>query len=77
MKNWIRGDLMGYTRDAVFSSPLIAEHFNLGGLQETWQEHQRQQHNHSHLFWTLLNLSIWERQFLAPAGIDAPPHAGS
>ena len=77
MKNWIRGDLMGYTRDAVFSSPLIAEHFNLGGLQETWQEHQRQQHNHSHLFWTLLNLSIWERQFLAPAGIDAPPRAGS
>ena len=72
MKNWIRGDMMEFTHDSVFSSSLIAEHFDLGNLRETWQEHQRQQHNHSHLFWALLNLSLWERQFLAPAGIDPP-----
>jgi asparagine synthase (glutamine-hydrolysing) len=72
MKNWIRGDMMEYTHDSVFSSPLIADHFNLPALRDTWQEHQRQQHNHSHLFWALLNLSLWERQFLASAGISPP-----
>jgi hypothetical protein len=54
---------------------LVAEHFDLGNLRETWLEHQRHQHNHSHLFWALLNLSLWERQFLAPGGINPPTAA--
>ncbi len=76
MKNWIRGDMMEYTRDLVFSSPLIAEHFDRDGLEQTWQEHQEHQHNHSHVFWALLNLSIWEKQFLAAPGLAPPSPVG-
>jgi asparagine synthase (glutamine-hydrolysing) len=64
MKNWIRGELMDFTRDEVFSSPLIADFFNTKTLNRYWDEHQRSQHNHSHLFWALLNLSLWNRMLL-------------
>lgn len=65
MKNWIRGELLELTRDEVFSSRLIAEHFRKDTLERCWQEHQQRHHNHSHLFWGLLNLSLWERQLLS------------
>jgi asparagine synthase (glutamine-hydrolysing) len=65
MKNWIRGELLELTRDEVFSSRLIAEHFRKETLESWWAEHQRRQHNHAHLFWGLLNLSLWERRLLS------------
>lgn len=74
MKNWIRGELLELTRDEVFSSPLIAEHFRREALERLWREHQARRHNHSHLFWTLLNLALWERQFLRD-GAPAEAHA--
>jgi len=64
MKNWIRGELAALTRDEVFSSPLIGEHFRREALERLWREHQTRRHNHSHLFWTLLNLALWERMLL-------------
>ena len=64
MKNWIRGELLELTRDEVFSSPLIAQHCRRPALERLWQEHQARRHNHSHLFWTLLNLALWERLLL-------------
>jgi asparagine synthase (glutamine-hydrolysing) len=64
MKNWIRGELAALTRDEVFSSPLIGEHFRREALDRLWREHQTRRHNHSHLFWTLLNLALWERMLL-------------
>ena len=64
MKNWIRGELQELTRDEVFSSSLIAEHFRREVLERLWSEHQARRHNHSHLFWTLLNLALWERLLL-------------
>lgn len=65
MKNWIRGELLQLTRDEVFSSRLISEHFRKDTLERWWHEHQQRQHNHSHLFWGLLNLSLWERRLLS------------
>jgi asparagine synthase (glutamine-hydrolysing) len=64
MKNWIRGELMEYTHDEIFSSSLIREYFNGSTLERFWQEHQQRRHNHSHLFWALLNLSLWDRLLL-------------
>jgi asparagine synthase (glutamine-hydrolysing) len=72
MKNWLRGELLELTRDEVFSSPLIAEHLRIRTLERLWREHQERHHNHSHLFWVLLNLSLWERQFLGPARAISP-----
>jgi asparagine synthase (glutamine-hydrolysing) len=80
MKNWIRGELAALTRDEVFSSPLIGEHFRREALDRLWREHQARRHNHSHLFWTLLNLALWERMLLrgdARAGGGAEEPAAS
>jgi asparagine synthase (glutamine-hydrolysing) len=81
MKNWIRGELLELTRDEVFASPLIGEHFRREALERLWREHQERRHNHSHLFWTLLNLALWERQLLraapAPARLQPVAHCGS
>jgi asparagine synthase (glutamine-hydrolysing) len=65
MKNWIRGELLQLTRDEIFSSPLVAQYFNKDALERRWREHQQQRHNHSHLFWGLLNLSLWDRRLLS------------
>lgn len=73
MKNWIRGDLLEFTHDTVFSSGLVADYFNVPALRGFWQEHQQRRSNHSHLFWTLLNLSIWERLFLSGTQSMLPP----
>jgi asparagine synthase (glutamine-hydrolysing) len=73
MKNWIRGELLELTRDEVFSSRLIAEHFRKPTLERYWREHQERRHNHAHLFWTLLNLSLWDRRLLSgPRPLQAP-----
>jgi hypothetical protein len=75
MKNWIRGELMDFTHDEIFSSSLVADYFNLKTLDRYWQEHQLSQHNHSHLFWALLNLSLWNRLLLTgprPGHAPAP-----
>ncbi len=72
MKNWIRGELLELTRDEVFSSPLIAEHLRREALERLWHEHQARRHNHSHLFWTLLNFALWERQLLRGETPAAP-----
>jgi asparagine synthase (glutamine-hydrolysing) len=81
MKNWIRGELQQLTRDEVFSSRLIADYFRKDTLERYWREHQQRLHNHAHLFWGLLNLSLWERRLLCgprpmPATVDpmtSPP----
>lgn len=65
MKNWIRGDLLDYTHDTVFSSKLVADCFDVPALRNFWDEHQQRKHNHAHLFWTLLNLSLWDRLLLS------------
>ncbi|HEX5462210.1 MAG TPA: asparagine synthase (glutamine-hydrolyzing) [Steroidobacteraceae bacterium] len=76
MKNWIRGELLELTRDEVFSSPLIGAHFRRDALERLWREHQARRHNHSHLFWALLNLALWDRKLLrggaAPVGGATP-----
>jgi asparagine synthase (glutamine-hydrolysing) len=64
MKNWIRGELLELTRDEVFCSPLIGTHFRRSALERLWSEHQSRRHNHSHLFWALLNLALWDRCLL-------------
>ena len=64
MKNWIRGELMDFTHDEIFSSGLIKDYFNVRVLDDFWKEHQQRRHNHAHLFWALLNLSLWERLLL-------------
>jgi asparagine synthase (glutamine-hydrolysing) len=66
IKNWMRGELLEFTHDEIFSSRVLDEFFDPTGLRRVWSEHQARRHNHSHLIWTLLNVAIWSRMFLAP-----------
>ncbi|HEU4648231.1 MAG TPA: asparagine synthase-related protein, partial [Gemmatimonadales bacterium] len=72
MKNWLRADLMGFARDEIFSSPLVAEHFEVGVVRQLWDEHQAKRHNHSHVLWTLLNVALWERTLVRSNPRPAP-----
>jgi asparagine synthase (glutamine-hydrolysing) len=76
MKNWLRGELMGFARDEIFSSPLVREHFDVGAVRRLWEEHQAKQHNHSHLLWTLLNLALWDRVLVSATVATAEPVLG-
>jgi hypothetical protein len=70
--------MLDFTRDEIFSSPLIRNYFNTRSLERFWTEHQLRQHNPSHLFWTLLNLSLWNRLLLSGQQHeirDVPPPA--
>jgi asparagine synthase (glutamine-hydrolysing) len=73
MKNWLRGDLMSFARDEIFSSPLVAEQFDVTFVRRLWDEHQAKRHNHSHLLWTLLNVALWERTLMRPSPRTAVP----
>jgi asparagine synthase (glutamine-hydrolysing) len=80
MKNWIRGELMDYSRDEIFSSKLVGDYFNRSSLERLWKEHQLRRHNHAHLFWALLNLSLWDRLLLAgprPGAEEVPADISS
>jgi asparagine synthase (glutamine-hydrolysing) len=73
MKNWLRGDLMGFARDEIFGSPLVREHFDVGFVRRLWDEHQAKRHNHSHLLWTLLNVAVWDRVLARPTATAVEP----
>jgi len=63
IKNWLRGDLKGYMRDRLHSSSLISENFNAPEVDRLMNEHLAMTHNHSHILWALICLSIWHDLF--------------
>ena len=63
IKNWLRGDLKGYMRDRLHSSSLIRENFNAPEVNRLMDEHLAMTHNHSHILWALICLSIWHDLF--------------
>jgi asparagine synthase (glutamine-hydrolysing) len=65
MKNWMRGEWMEFTRDEIFSSNILRDSCNMLFLERLWDEHQAKLHNHSHILWTMLNISLWARTFLS------------
>ena len=67
IKHWLRGDLLSYMDDVLSSSPFIAERFDGKAVQRLVAEHRAGSKNHDHLLWSLVNLALWHRQFLAPA----------
>jgi asparagine synthase (glutamine-hydrolysing) len=59
IKNWLRGDLRGYMRDRLHSSSIIRENLVAGEVDRLMEEHIAMTHNHSHILWALICLSIW------------------
>ena len=66
IKHWLRGDLLSYMDDVLSGSTFIAERFDGKAVQRLVAEHRAGHRNHDHLLWSLVNLALWHRQFLAP-----------
>ena len=65
IKHWLRGDLLSYMDDVLNGSPFIGERFDAKAVQRLVAEHRAGSRNHDHLLWSLVNLALWHRQFLA------------
>ncbi len=63
VKNWLRGELKDYMIDLFSHSPIIKENINREYLDILIKEHISLKHNHNHLLWALLNLSLWYKKF--------------
>lgn len=63
IKNWLREELKDYMIDLLGSSPIIKENFNNSYLSELINEHLELKHNHNHILWALINLSLWYKKF--------------
>jgi asparagine synthase (glutamine-hydrolysing) len=63
VKNWLREELKDYMISLFKTSPIIRENFNDSYLNELIKEHAALKHNHNHILWALVNLSLWYRKF--------------
>lgn len=63
VKNWLREELKDYMIDLLKNSPIIKENFNNSYLSELIKEHLELKHNHNHILWALMNLSLWYKKF--------------
>lgn len=63
IKNWLREELKDYMIDLLKNSPIIKENFNNSYLSDLVREHLELKHNHNHILWALINLSLWYKKF--------------
>jgi len=63
VKNWLREELKDYMIDLFKNSPIIKENFNSSYLSLLINEHLQLKHNHNHILWALVNLSLWYKKF--------------
>ncbi len=63
IKNWLREELKDYMIDLLKNSPIIKENFNNPYISDLIKEHLELKHNHNHILWALINLSLWYKKF--------------
>lgn len=63
VKHLLRGDLKEYMVNLLNDSPLLREHTDIGYINRLIDEHCAMKHNHNHVLWALMNISIWHNRF--------------
>ncbi len=61
---WFRGELKAFTERYLLHRPILAEYLNPKTVQRLWQEHQEHKAHHGTLLWSLLMLSLWQKEYL-------------
>ena len=56
-------ELKDYMIDLFKKSPIIRENFDSSYLSLLIKEHLELKHNHNHILWALVNLSLWYKKF--------------
>ena len=65
VKHLLRGEMKQYMVSLLNDSPLIRERMNVGFVNRLIDEHCAMKHNHNHVLWALMNLSIWHNRFFS------------
>ncbi len=63
VKHLLRGDMKKYMVTLLNESPLIREKMHLPYVNQLIEEHCAMKHNHNHVLWALMNVSIWHNRF--------------
>ena len=63
VKHLLRGELKKYMVSLLNDSPVIKENMNITYVNRLIQEHCDMVHNHNHVLWALMNVSIWHNKF--------------
>ncbi len=63
VKNLLREELRDYMIDLFKNSPIIKENFDSSYLSKLIKEHLEFKHNHNHILWALISLSLWYKKF--------------
>jgi asparagine synthase (glutamine-hydrolysing) len=65
VNEWIKKDLRLFVEDHLFQSELLKSHMDMGYIRRLFLEHTNGTRNNGQLLWSLLNLTLWEEQFLS------------
>lgn len=65
VKHLLRGDMKQYMVTLLNESPLIREKMHLPYVNQLIEEHCAMKHNHNHVLWALMNISIWHNRFFS------------
>ncbi len=63
VKHLLRGDLKDYMVTLLNDSKIIREHTDMNYVNTLIEEHCAMKHNHNHVLWALMNVSIWHNRF--------------
>ncbi len=63
VKHLLRGEMKQYMVSLLNESSLIREKMHLPYVNQLIEEHCAMRHNHNHVLWALMNLSIWHNRF--------------
>jgi asparagine synthase (glutamine-hydrolysing) len=61
---WLKKDLKPLFDEALASSRIAKEHFNSGYIKTLQSEHIEGKRKNGDLLWVLMNLMLWEKQYL-------------
>ena len=65
VKHLLRGELKGYMVSLLNESKIIREHTDIKYVNRLIDEHCAMKHNHNHVLWALMNVSIWHNRFFS------------
>lgn len=63
VKHLLRGEMKEYMVNLLNESPIIRENMHLDYVNHLIKEHADMVHNHNHVLWGLINISIWHNRF--------------
>jgi len=64
VNEWLKKDLRVFLEDHLFQSKLLKSHMDMGYIRRLFLEHTNGERNNGQLLWSLLNLTLWEEQYL-------------